>query len=89
MQRRTREPWCACFPKPIPDPAKLGNLVDMGKLAFAPATPEVLRLAHHLEATHELFGEFFHGVFRSVAGALPTQTCLAHTPLHCQCMLPS
>ena len=41
----------------------------MGKLAFAPATPEVLRLAHHLDATHELFGEAFHGVFRSEADA--------------------
>ena len=36
----------------------------MGKLAFAPATPEVLRLARHLDTTHELFGEAFHGVFR-------------------------
>jgi hypothetical protein len=46
-----------------------GNLVDMGKLAFAPATPEVLRLAHHLDASHELFHEAFHGVFRSEADA--------------------
>ena len=36
----------------------------MGKLAFAPATPEVLRLARHLDTTHKLFGEAFHGVFR-------------------------
>lgn len=44
-----------------------GNLVDMGKLAFAPATPEVLRLAAHMDASHELFGEAFHGVFRYTA----------------------
>jgi hypothetical protein len=42
----------------------VGNLVDMGKLAFAPATPEVLRLAGHLDSSHELFGEVFRGVFR-------------------------
>ena len=36
----------------------------MGKLAFAPATPEVLRLVHHLDTTHALFGDAFHGVFR-------------------------
>ena len=36
----------------------------MGKLAFAPATPEVLRLAKHLDQTHEFFGESFYGVFR-------------------------
>ena len=41
-----------------------GNLVDMGKLAFAPATPEVLQLAAHLDKTHEFFGQSFHGVFR-------------------------
>lgn len=41
-----------------------GNLIDMGKLAFAPATPEVLELAAHLDKTHEFFGESFHGVFR-------------------------
>lgn len=38
--------------------------MDMGKLAFAPATPEVLKLAAHLDKTHEFFGESFHGVFR-------------------------
>lgn len=39
-------------------------MVDMGKLAFAPATPEVLRLAKHLDKKHEFFGESFYGVFR-------------------------
>lgn len=43
-----------------------GNLVDMGKLAFAPATPEVLKLAAHLRSSHELFADVFHGVFRWV-----------------------
>ena len=41
-----------------------GNLVDMGLLAFAPATPEVLQLAAHLDKTHEFFRQSFHGVFR-------------------------
>lgn len=39
-------------------------MVDMGKLAFAPATPEVLQLAKHLDQKHEFFGESFYGVFR-------------------------
>ena len=30
----------------------LGNLLDMGQLAFAPATPDVLRFAAHMEASH-------------------------------------
>lgn len=46
--------------------AGIGNLVDMGKLAFAPATPEVLKLAAHLDRTHEFFGKSFYGVFRQV-----------------------
>ena len=37
----------------------------MGMLAFAPATPEVLQLAAHLDKTHEFFRQSFHGVFRS------------------------
>ena len=41
-----------------------GNLVDMGLLAFAPATPEVLQLAAHLDKTHAFFRQSFHGVFR-------------------------
>ena len=41
-----------------------GNLVDMGLLAFAPATPEVLQLAAHLDKSHEFFRQSFHGVFR-------------------------
>ena len=41
-----------------------GNLVDMGLLAFAPATPEVLQLAAHLDKTYEFFRQSFHGVFR-------------------------
>ncbi len=45
-------------------PMFAGNLVDMGKLAFAPASPEVLKLAAHLDKTHEFFGQSFHGVFR-------------------------
>ncbi|CAL8463070.1 g2604 [Coccomyxa elongata] len=47
----------------------LGNLVDMGKLAFAPATPEVLKLAAHLRSSHELFADVFHGVFRTESDA--------------------
>ena len=48
----------------LKSPLTAGNLVDMGKLAFAPATPEVLKLAAHLGKTHEFFDESFHGVFR-------------------------
>lgn len=42
----------------------------MGKLAFAPATPEVLKLAAHLHSSHELFADVFHGVFRWVTAKL-------------------
>ena len=37
----------------------LGNLLDMGQLAFAPATPEVLKLAAALDGTHRMFGKVF------------------------------
>lgn len=33
----------------------LGNLLDLGQVAFAPSTPDTLRLADHLSRTHELF----------------------------------
>ena len=58
----------------------------MGKLAFAPATPEVLKLAAHLGKTHEFFDESFHGVFRYEI-AIPSQGstmipawCALHPP---------
>ena len=40
----------------------LGNLLDMGQLAFAPATPEVLKLAAALDGTHRMFGKVFRWV---------------------------
>ena len=33
----------------------LGNLLDLGQVAFAPNTPEVLRLVQHLSTTHAMF----------------------------------
>mmetsp|Transcript_7891 Transcript_7891/g.23248 ORF Transcript_7891/g.23248 Transcript_7891/m.23248 type:complete len:2373 (+) Transcript_7891:472-7590(+) len=47
----------------------LGNLLDTGKIAFAPATPEVLRFVDHMAKTTEYFSEYFHGVFRTEAEA--------------------
>ena len=35
----------------------LGNLLDLGKIAFAPASPAVLRLVDNLLSTHELMAE--------------------------------
>ena len=35
----------------------LGNLLDLGKVAFAPASPAVLRLVDNLLSTHELMAE--------------------------------
>ena len=35
----------------------LGNLLDLGKIAFAPASPAVLRLVDSLLASHELLAE--------------------------------
>ena len=29
-----------------------GNLLELGQIAFAPRTPDVLRLAAHMEASH-------------------------------------
>lgn len=52
-----------------------GNLVDMGNIAFAPATPEVLKLALHLRRSHELFGDVFHGVFRYSTPAKTISGC--------------
>lgn len=36
----------------------LGNLLESGQIAFAPSTPDVLRLAEHLTTTHELFARW-------------------------------
>jgi hypothetical protein len=36
-------------------------------LAFAPDTPDVLRLASHMAETHEFFPDAFHGVFPTEA----------------------
>ncbi|KAK9829531.1 hypothetical protein WJX72_006343 [[Myrmecia] bisecta] len=47
----------------------LGNLLDLGQLAFAPATPDVLRFAAHMERTHEMFSKVFRGVFATEAEA--------------------
>lgn len=41
----------------------LGNLLDLGQIAFAPATPEVLRFAEYMAGNYEFFSEVFHGVF--------------------------
>ena len=30
----------------------LGNLIDLGQVAFAPATPDVLRFAEHMSNSH-------------------------------------
>lgn len=46
-----------------------GNLVDMGGLAFAPASESVLRFTDHLMRTHALFKGAFSGVFPSEAEA--------------------
>lgn len=54
----------------------------MGKLAFAPATPEVLKLAAHLRSSHELFADVFHGVFRWVTPELSAVLSL-HIELSC------
>ena len=35
----------------------LGNLLDLGNIAFAPASPAVLRLVDTLLASHELLSE--------------------------------
>ncbi|KAK9833394.1 hypothetical protein WJX81_001382 [Elliptochloris bilobata] len=47
----------------------LGNLVDMGALAFAPASESVLRFTDHMMRTHALFKGAFIGVFPSEAEA--------------------
>ncbi|KAK9808229.1 hypothetical protein WJX73_000749 [Symbiochloris irregularis] len=43
----------------------LGNLLEKGQIAFAPNTPDVLRLAEHLSTTHELFASRFYGVLET------------------------
>lgn len=72
-------------------PNLAGNLVDMGKLAFAPATPEVLQLAAHLRRSHELFADVFHGVFRccfsayiSLIASLQWSQCSVSLRIHRQ-----
>ncbi len=62
--------------------ACVGNLVDMGKLAFVPATPEVLKLAAHLDQTHEFFGESFYGVFRRVQPHLTPHDAMLFLTVH-------
>ena len=68
-----------------------GNLVDMGGLAFAPATESVLRFTDHMMRTHALFRGAFSGVFPSEAeaearGPKPNpNSCLGRLclPSHC------
>jgi hypothetical protein len=43
----------------------LGNLLDLGGLAFAPATPEVNAFVAHMSASHEFFDDLFIGVYES------------------------
>ena len=52
----------------------------MGLLAFAPATPEVLQLAAHLDETHEFFRQSFHGVFRCGLCSPPTTAWQSPAP---------
>lgn len=42
-------------------------MLEQGVLAFAPASPEVLRLADHMSKKHEFFSDVFHGVFPTEA----------------------
>lgn len=42
----------------------LGNLLDLGKLAFSPASPEVLKFTAYMEGRYgSFFTDNFHGVF--------------------------
>ena len=59
----------------------LGNLLDLGQIAFAPATPQVLRFAAHMEASHEFFSEYFHGVFATEV-QLRTEVRIAGFSMH-------
>jgi hypothetical protein len=43
----------------------LGNLLDLGGLAFAPDTPEVHAFVAHMRESHQYFDELFQGVFKS------------------------
>lgn len=36
----------------------LGNLLDLGKVAFAPSSPAVLRLVDNLLSSHELMAKY-------------------------------
>ncbi len=63
----------------------LGNLLDMGQLAFAPATPEVLKLAAALDGTHRMFGKVFRWALVTCAHRLALLGRLCATaawPLH-------
>lgn len=44
----------------------LGNLLDLGKVAFSPASPDVLKFAAYMEEKYgAFFTDNFHGVFAS------------------------
>ena len=47
-----------------------GNLLDLGLLAFAPATPEVVEVARYLGRTYHHFDDHFLGVFRDEDSAV-------------------
>ncbi|KAK9857576.1 hypothetical protein WJX84_000857, partial [Apatococcus fuscideae] len=47
----------------------LGNLLDMGQLAFAPNSPDVLRFVDYMQRTHPMFADVFYGIFETEAAA--------------------
>jgi hypothetical protein len=48
----------------------LGNLLRLGKIAFAPDTPAVRQLVAHLNASHAFFGDHLAGVWPTEAAAV-------------------
>lgn len=48
----------------------LGNLLNLGKIAFAPDTPAVRLLVAHLNASHAFFGDHLAGVWPTEAAAV-------------------
>lgn len=48
----------------------LGNLLRLGKIAFAPDTPAVRQLVAHLNASHAFFGDHLAGVWPTESAAV-------------------
>ena len=48
----------------------LGNLLRLGKVAFAPDTPAVRQLVAHLNTSHSFFKNHYSGVYSSEAAAV-------------------